>query len=113
VRSRLVVGVFAGSVWGLAPSTVSPTVWPIVAVPARDEYNPKNGSLHDYCTGSPDQWDRADFTGPCANHDRCSTSDAKFCSECGASTLADSVGELPQRSFKVFTKATWRSLQGR
>ena len=38
-------------------------------------YNPKLGSLHDYCTKSPDQFPapgvNADFSGACAIHDMC------------------------------------------
>lgn len=38
-------------------------------------YNPKLGSLHDYCTKSPDQFPapgvNADFKGACAIHDMC------------------------------------------
>jgi hypothetical protein len=71
VRTRLLAGIFAGLVLALVPSVVSATVYPFVAVPARYEYNPKKGTLHDYCTKSPDSWDRADFRGPCANHDLC------------------------------------------
>ena len=56
----------------LVPSLAQATVYPFVAVPARYEYNPRQGSLHDYCTHAPDSWDRADFRGPCANHDLCS-----------------------------------------
>jgi hypothetical protein len=67
----MLAGVFARMVLALVPSVVSATVWPFVAVPARYEYNPRKGSLHDYCTKSPDSWDRADFRGPCANHDLC------------------------------------------
>ena len=40
-----------------------------------DIYNPKLGSLHDYCTKSPDQFPapgvNADFKGACAIHDMC------------------------------------------
>jgi hypothetical protein len=68
LKTRRLAGVFAGMVLALVPSVVSATVWPFVAVPARYEYNSKQGSLHGYCTKSPDSWDRADFRGPCANH---------------------------------------------
>lgn len=49
---------------------------PFVAVPADYIYNPALGSLHDYCTDSPDEFpapfaDNADFRGPCARHDMC------------------------------------------
>nr|WP_269327739.1 phospholipase A2 [Kineosporia mesophila] len=42
-----------------------------VSVPAGYVYNPELGSLHDYCTSSPDSWASADFRGPCATHDMC------------------------------------------
>ena len=71
MRSRLAVAPLAGLVVLLIPSVASATVWPFVAVPAPYVYDPSKGSLHDYCTKSPDSWDRADFRGPCANHDLC------------------------------------------
>lgn len=52
---------FAGLVGALAPSPASAALYPFVDVPSRYEYNPKQGTLHDYCTRSPDSWDRADF----------------------------------------------------
>ncbi|MEJ5929192.1 hypothetical protein WG915_11305 [Corynebacterium sp. H128] len=46
-----------------------------VPVPPGYEYDPNRGSLHDYCTKSPDQFPspgkNADFSGPCAIHDMC------------------------------------------
>ena len=42
-----------------------------VGVPGNYVYNPDLGSLHDYCTWSPDAWFSADFRGPCARHDLC------------------------------------------
>ncbi|RQX05618.1 hypothetical protein DLJ59_07160 [Micromonospora inaquosa] len=42
-----------------------------VTVPANYVYNPSLGSLHDYCTSSPDSYLAADFRGPCARHDMC------------------------------------------
>lgn len=42
-----------------------------VTVPSNYVYNPRRGSLHDYCTNSPDSWASADFRGPCARHDLC------------------------------------------
>jgi hypothetical protein len=46
-----------------------------VGVPSNYVYNEKRGSLHDYCTWSPDQWwtpaGTAKFQGPCARHDLC------------------------------------------
>ena len=71
MRTRLLPGVFAGLILVLVPAAASATVYPFVDVPARYEYNPSKGSLHDYCTKSPDSWDRANFRGPCANHDLC------------------------------------------
>ena len=42
-----------------------------VSVPSNYVYNPKLGSLHDYCTKSPDSFGSANFRGPCARHDLC------------------------------------------
>lgn len=47
-----------------------------VSVPSNYVYDPELGSLHDYCTSSPDEFpgpfaDNADFRGPCARHDLC------------------------------------------
>ncbi len=47
-----------------------------VSVPSNYVYDPSLGSLHDYCTASPDEFpapfaDNADFRGPCARHDLC------------------------------------------
>ncbi len=42
-----------------------------VTVPSNYVYNPRKGSLHDYCTSSPDSYLSADFRGPCARHDLC------------------------------------------
>jgi len=43
--------------------------------PAGYDYDPGKGSLHDYCTKSPDQFpapgENADFSGACAKHDMC------------------------------------------
>jgi len=68
VGSVLVVAV---AVVASAPGQAKATVYPFVDVPARYVYDPSQGSLHDYCTKSPDSWGRADFRGPCANHDLC------------------------------------------
>ncbi|HVW33453.1 MAG TPA: hypothetical protein VHL53_13010 [Acidimicrobiia bacterium] len=68
--TALVAGLAALS--GLAgPAVAAEAAPPFVAVPARYVYDPSRGSLHDYCTKSPDSWGRADFRGPCANHDLC------------------------------------------
>ncbi|MBS3695692.1 phospholipase A2 [Rhodococcus qingshengii] len=46
-----------------------------ISVPANYIYDPDLGSLHDYCTSSPDQFPspgtNADFSGGCARHDMC------------------------------------------
>jgi hypothetical protein len=59
-----------------------------VTVPLEYVYNPKLGSLHDYCTTSPDELPapqaiNADFRGPCARHDLCylGKKDRKACDE--------------------------------
>ena len=48
----------------------------LIGVPRNYVYNPALGSLHDYCTKSPDEFpnpfgENADFRGPCALHDMC------------------------------------------
>jgi hypothetical protein len=43
----------------------------LVTVPSNYVYNPSRGSLHDYCTSSPDSYLAANFRGPCARHDLC------------------------------------------
>jgi hypothetical protein len=68
VRSMLVVAV---AVVASSPGQAKAAVYPFVQVPSRYVYDPSQGSLHDYCTKSPDSWGRADFRGPCANHDLC------------------------------------------
>jgi len=47
-----------------------------VSVPSNYVYKPSLGSLHDYCTDSPDEFPspvgaNASFRGPCARHDLC------------------------------------------
>lgn len=47
-----------------------------VTVPWNYVYKPSLGSLHDYCTASPDEFPNpfganANFRGPCARHDMC------------------------------------------
>lgn len=44
---------------------------PMYGIPSHYIYNPSLGSLHDYCTSSPDSYFDADFRGPCASHDLC------------------------------------------
>ncbi|KAI8799937.1 hypothetical protein BJ742DRAFT_843824 [Cladochytrium replicatum] len=41
-----------------------------VSIPPEYVYTGQ-GSLHDYCTASPDSWGSANFRGPCARHDLC------------------------------------------
>jgi hypothetical protein len=48
----------------------------VVNVPSNYVYDPSRGSLHDYCTHSPDEFPNpaganANFRGPCARHDMC------------------------------------------
>ena len=59
---------------GAAPA--SSAAGAFVSVPSNYVYNPALGSLHDYCTSSPDEFpapfgENADFRGPCARHDLC------------------------------------------
>ena len=89
MSSRLIAGIFVGLVFVLVPSTVSATVYPFVAVPDRYVYDPSKGSLHDYCTKSPDSWDRADFRGPCANHDLCYMDHVRGKQACDRSLRSD------------------------
>ncbi|MDN6441644.1 MAG: phospholipase [Acidipropionibacterium jensenii] len=42
-----------------------------VTIPSNYIYDPNRGSLHDYCTLSPDYLGNADFRGACARHDIC------------------------------------------
>lgn len=42
-----------------------------VTIPSNYVYDPSKGSLHDYCTLSPDHLGNADFRGACARHDMC------------------------------------------
>ncbi|WP_116450766.1 hypothetical protein [Blastococcus litoris] len=47
-----------------------------VGIPSNYVYNPKLGTLHDYCSYSPDEFPspvgaNANFRGPCARHDLC------------------------------------------
>jgi hypothetical protein len=49
---------------------------PYASVPPEYVYDPKLGSLHDYCTNAPDSFPaphakNASFRGPCARHDLC------------------------------------------
>lgn len=74
-----------------APVVVRPVALPaafsvqsFVGIPSNYVYNPSLGSLHDYCTSSPDSWFSADFRGPCAVHDLCYEvpgSHKKFCDD--------------------------------
>lgn len=65
---------FSGTAMADTPSATTQTVVPyasVIQVPSNYVYNPSLGSLHDYCTDSPDGWFSADFRGPCARHDMC------------------------------------------
>ncbi len=46
-----------------------------VSIPANYVYDPRLGTLHDYCSYAPDWFyvpgPDADFRGPCARHDQC------------------------------------------
>ncbi|GAA2531685.1 phospholipase A2 [Pilimelia columellifera] len=53
-----------------------------VTVPSNYLYDPDRGSLHDYCTHSPDEWYSADFRGPCARHDQCYARPGNHKKEC-------------------------------
>lgn len=59
------------------PSNEGPTPREsLVEVPAGYVYDTSKGSLHDYCTDSPDEFpnpfgSNASFHGPCAKHDMC------------------------------------------
>ena len=59
---------FAGT--AMADTAVAPRTT-VIQVPSDYIYDPSLGSLHDYCTDSPDGWFSADFRGPCARHDMC------------------------------------------
>ncbi|MDQ3269463.1 MAG: phospholipase [Pseudomonadota bacterium] len=55
---------------------ISPSAVSFVSVPWNYVYAPWRGSLHDYCTASPDEFPNpagpnANFRGPCARHDMC------------------------------------------
>ncbi len=65
---------------------VGPTYSTYVGIPTNYVYQPSLGSLHDYCTSSPDEFPNpaganANFRGPCARHDLCygGTTDKKIC----------------------------------
>jgi hypothetical protein len=53
-----------------------------VTVPSNYVYDPSRGSLHDYCTSSPDSYLSADFRGPCARHDLCYEAPGNHKSSC-------------------------------
>lgn len=68
-----------------------------IDVPAGYVYDPSKGSLHDYCTKSPDQFpapgENADFSGACARHDMCygRANTAKQYVDCNAQLAANMV----------------------
>ncbi|MFE1752868.1 hypothetical protein [Streptomyces anandii] len=59
-----------------------------VTVPSNYIYNPKKGTLHDYCTDSPDSYLSADFRGPCARHDLCYGKKGNHKKSCDATLFA-------------------------
>jgi hypothetical protein len=67
---------------------------PFVTVPPSYVYKPDAGSLHDYCTSSPDKFPNpfgrdADFRGPCARHDLCLEGKTVPASTCNARLRTD------------------------
>ncbi|KAI8799938.1 hypothetical protein BJ742DRAFT_843825 [Cladochytrium replicatum] len=42
-----------------------------ISIPSNYVYDTDRGTLHDYCTASPDSFGNANFRGPCARHDLC------------------------------------------
>ncbi|MFJ3649910.1 MULTISPECIES: phospholipase A2 [Streptomyces] len=60
-----------------------------VTIPGNYVYNPKLGTLHDYCTSSPDKYGSADFRGPCARHDLCYAKKGNHKKTCDAQLLVD------------------------
>ena len=68
-----VVAVSTQQVESAAPSgaDAAESVLGFVSIPSNYVYDPSRGSLHDYCTASPDGFQDADFRGPCARHDMC------------------------------------------
>lgn len=67
------------------------TAWAasFVPIPAGYVYDPSRGTLHDYCTKSPDNWFSADFRGPCARHDMCFEARRESKATCNARLYAD------------------------
>lgn len=60
----------------MAPLPALAELATFVTVPSNYVYNPRLGTLHDYCTKSPDEFPNpvgknANFRGPCARHDMC------------------------------------------
>ncbi|MBT0768183.1 hypothetical protein KIH74_04570 [Kineosporia sp. J2-2] len=62
-----------------------------VTVPSNYVYDPSLGSLHDYCTSSPDSFGSADFRGPCARHDLCYEAPGDHKTTCDAALKTDLV----------------------
>lgn len=61
---------------GAAAGEITTSAVTFVTVPSSYVYKPSLGSLHDYCTASPDEFPNplganANFRGPCARHDMC------------------------------------------
>ena len=96
VRAKLLVvaggiaagaALFSGTAMADAPAATAAAVVPhasVIQVPAGYVYDPSLGSLHDYCTDSPDGWGSADFRGPCARHDMCYEAPGDHKSACDA-----------------------------
>lgn len=65
-----------GAATGFSAATTLAVAAAFVSVPSNYVYNPALGSLHDYCTSSPDEFPapfaaNANFRGPCSRHDLC------------------------------------------
>ncbi|GAB6897639.1 phospholipase A2 [Kineosporia succinea] len=80
---------------GTTPAATSRGVTPLaatfVSVPSDYVYNPDLGSLHDYCTSSPDSFGSADFRGPCARHDLCYEAPGDHKAACDSALKSDLV----------------------
>ena len=78
---------FSGTAMADTPAATASVVVPhasVIPVPSGYIYDPSLGSLHDYCTDSPDGWGSADFRGPCARHDMCYEAPGDHKSACDA-----------------------------
>src|SRR4051812_2013119 len=61
----------------------------MATVPSDYVYDPRMGTLHDYCTRSPDTYLKADFRGPCARHDLCYQAPGNNKSSCDDTLYAE------------------------